>query len=129
MIQRIALAVAATLAAGCTVIPVDQHTGGEMILSPEVVRQFYDPEAEEIVATEDRVRCFRHKRVGTHMVTRTCMTVAEWDEQERLARETQQDRMTGPCGATLAPGREFMDSDVPMALLPSTCGESINRPR
>lgn len=95
----------------CTAVPVDQNRG-ELVVSKKVAQYFEDDEVDQLVAGQGNdIKCVRHRRVGTHLITRVCRTRQEWDDLHRETQETHRDRMMGPCGATsLGGGR-------------STCGE------
>lgn len=110
---------------GCKLVPPGASQG-KFVASQGIKDMFADPEVDVIVDNGDRIRCERQKRLGTHFHTKVCMTVDEWQERKRRQRELQQKNMMGTCGASLA-GGAYMDGNVTGALLPSNCGDSINR--
>jgi hypothetical protein len=108
---------------------VEQNNRGELTASEGVKKIFEDPNVDEVAAGR-KIRCVRHRRVGTHMITKTCMTVKEWGELQRANRDNHQNNFSnGLCGASSATTAQgsFNNTSVPGALLPTGCGESINR--
>jgi len=75
---------------GCSIVPPDVNRG-ELVASAGVRQIFEDGELDAIEAGE-RVRCERQRRVGTHRVTRLCMTIAEWEDHDRRLQETLRQR-------------------------------------
>lgn len=119
------LVVIAVTVSGCKLVPPGASQG-KFVASQGVKDMFDDPDVDVIVDNGDRIRCERQKRLGTHRHTKVCMTIAEWDERKRRQRELQQKNMMGVCGASPS-GGSYMDGNVTGALLPSNCGDSINR--
>ena len=62
--------------------------GQSVVVSDEVVGIIEEEGSAELIE-DKRIKCRRTIRTGTHMVSRVCMTVAEWNEK----REQAQDRM------------------------------------
>lgn len=106
----------------------DQNNRGELTASEGVKQRFEDPDLQQLIASM-QIKCVRHRRVGTHMISKTCMTVDEWAERKRATRENQQDNFSiGMCVPSATPvGGEFMNSDLFGALVPTGCGERLNR--
>lgn len=119
------LLVIAVTFSGCTMVPPGASQG-KFVASQGVRDMFDDPDVEVIVDNGDRIRCERQKRLGTHFHTKVCMTITEWEERKRRQRELQQKNMMAVCGASPG-GGSYMDGNVTGALLPSNCGDSINR--
>ncbi|GJM11563.1 MAG: hypothetical protein DHS20C11_38390 [Lysobacteraceae bacterium] len=97
-----------------------------LVASPGVQKLFGDPSVGEVLATGD-VKCRVTYRVGSHLPVRTCMTTTEWDEAQRQAQEEASKMISGPCVARQSARGGFMNEGFQGALLPSTCGEGINR--
>ena len=80
--------IACLLLSGCLATherPLNQ--GERTALSNDVaalLEEDFDGEID--IREEPEIRCVRHKRVGTHMVTRHCYTLGE---QEQMARQSQ----------------------------------------
>ena len=106
----------------------DQNNRGELTASEGVKERFEDPDLEQLIAGM-QIKCVRHRRVGTHMIKKTCMTVDEWTIRKRETRENQQDNYSiGGCVPSSAPvGGEYMNSDAFGALVPTGCGDRLNR--
>lgn len=81
-------AVSCVFLAGC--ISTQQRPmnhGEDTSVSMEVAQLLeQDIDGEIDIREHPEVRCVRHKRVGTHMVTRHCYTRGE---QDQIARESQ----------------------------------------
>ena len=93
------VAIAISCIAACASQPMT-HSGGELIASPGVKKLFVEnPDAEAIVADGSTVKCRQHQRVGSHIHTRTCMTVQEWADRERAMEKEKMRLMVGPCAA------------------------------
>ena len=114
----------------CIANGVEQNNHGELTASEGVKKFFNDEELKQIIAGM-QIKCVRHRRVGTHLISKTCMTVDEWAIRKRETRENQHDNFSiGGCVASSSPvGGEFMNSDVLGALIPTGCGDRLNRGR
>ena len=108
---------------------VDQNNHGELTASEGVKKLFEDPGVDQIAAGK-QIKCVRHRRVGTHMISKTCMTIKEWAEFKRATRENHQDNFSvGLCGPSASTTQQGFSNNnaLPGALLPTGCGDSINR--
>lgn len=124
---RIALIAAALGLSACTSVPLNSNiVAHEIVASAGVMDYFSDPEVSSVEAS-GAITCRRHKRVGTHLITKVCMTNDEWQDRARRTRAMHQDRMSVGCMPVSNPGGDPMNPNVTAALLSSTCGDSINR--
>lgn len=73
-----------------------------LITSPGVQALFDDPEVGEVLAS-GTVRCRTQYRVGSHLPSRTCMTVEEWQLKARQAKERAEGMTGGACVASRSP--------------------------
>ncbi len=114
------------LAGGCRSVPLNSNLQADQLLaSPGVLAYFTDPDVD-VVEASGNITCRRHRRVGTHLISKVCRTNDEWADLERKTRETHMDHRTAPiCVATEATGSYMRNG--PGALLPTGCGDAINR--
>ncbi|MFK7954632.1 MAG: hypothetical protein AB8B96_00925 [Lysobacterales bacterium] len=114
------------LLAACQSVPLDSTLNGhELVASAGVMDYFADPSVSEVEARENIV-CRRHRRVGTHMISKVCMTRDEWEFRARRTQEVQEGRMSPGCQPVIA-SQAYMDNDRRGALLASSCGDGMNR--
>ncbi|MEM9302562.1 MAG: hypothetical protein AAGE01_10650 [Pseudomonadota bacterium] len=84
----------ALMTAGCAATHDRPMNLGERThVSPNVAQLVADaPDAAVDIRDRPEIRCTRFKRVGTHMVSRHCYTVAEAEASEGETRAEMQDR-------------------------------------
>lgn len=92
------LALCIFLVTGCKAVPPFQNAG-ELIASPGVQELFEDPKVDTVYADGSNVKCRQIRRVGTHIHSRLCMTVEEWESRERALAQTKDQIRFGPCNA------------------------------
>ncbi|MEM1091214.1 MAG: hypothetical protein AAF736_15355 [Pseudomonadota bacterium] len=114
------------LLSGCKSVPLDSSLNGyDLVASPGVMAYFSDPSVTALEVGKNVV-CRRHRRVGTHLMTKVCMTQEEYQDRTRHTQETHHDRMSPGC-TPVASNSSYMNSELGGALLVSSCGDSINR--
>ena len=110
------------------VVAQEQRIRGDLTASKAVKEAFENPEVQQIIAGM-KIKCVRHRRVGTHLISKTCMSVDEWAkktaETSDIFRNNYRIGMCAPSSSAI--GGEYMNSDVRGALIPTGCGDGINR--
>jgi len=109
--RSLLIAVALATLCACKAVPMDPNAG-ELIASEGVRKIFAEEDWDAIEADGERIRCERHRRVGTHMVQRVCMTVAEWEARKRGTERVVYDRLNQPCVPVRSIGPEFKPHDT-----------------
>ena len=121
-VRILAIATAAIVFAGsgCTMVPPKQNAGD--LITSEGVRKLFEenPGMDVLYADGSKVKCRQITRVGTHIHSRMCLTVEEWEERERALEKTKQRLLAGPCVPSAI--------DKPGAGRSGTCGEGKTNP-
>lgn len=90
--MRIMLVWVALMLAGCKTVPENVNEG-ELVVSEGVKKLFAESGVDAKEAGE-RIRCERHRIVGTHLIKRVCMTWEEWEAIRKNAQfQVRRDRI------------------------------------